>query len=78
VTTVAQPAAADLAPSPGLIVGASAELTGQDKARLRRVCDYLIDSEDELIYVTKNDPSMQPVVDRVVELLVYLTRRAHE
>lgn len=71
-------AAVEQASSPGLVVGASGELTGQDKARLRRVCDFLIDSEDELIYVTKNDPSLQPVVDRVVELLVYLTRRAHE
>lgn len=54
------------------------ELTGQEKARLRRVCDYLIDAEDELLHVVKADPSLKPHLDTIVESLVHLTRRAHE
>jgi hypothetical protein len=54
------------------------ELSGQEKARLRRVCDMLVDAEDELLYVVSTDPTLQPHIDAIVTTLVDLTKRAHE
>lgn len=57
---------------------AEPEYTGQDKARLRKVCDYLIDSEDELLYLVREHPSLQYEIDQVVGTLMRVTRLAHE
>lgn len=51
--------------------------TGQERARMRRVCDYLIDAEDELLYLLPRDPGLQPDVDTIVTLLVKLTKMAN-
>lgn len=48
---------------------------GQDRARLRRARDYLIDVEEELLHVAKRDPSLQTMIDRTVADIMELTRR---
>lgn len=53
------------------------ELSGQERARLRRVCDHLIDAEDELLYVAATDPTLETEIDAIVGVLVYLTKRAN-
>lgn len=57
---------------------AEPEYTGQEKARLRKVCDYLIDSEDEMLHLVSAHPSLQHEIDNVVAVLMRVTRLAHE
>lgn len=53
-------------------------LSVANRARLKRVCDMLIDSEDELIYVVRDDPTLQGELDTVVSTLMVLTKRVNE
>lgn len=52
-------------------------LDGQQRARIKRVCDNLVDSEDELLYLVHAAPELREVVDQVVGLIVKLTPIAY-
>lgn len=56
--------------------GPADSVSGMDKRRLEKARDCLIDAEDELLYVAKRDPSLAPVIDRVVDALMDVSKRA--
>lgn len=54
--------------------GDESSVTARRKMQAAR--DNLIDCEDSLLYVLQFDPSLQPVIDRVVALLMDVSHRA--
>lgn len=69
---------AEIAESLGLIVADASAAPGDssnDRARLRRARDMLIEVEDQLLYVVRRDPALQPMIDSIVDYNIALTRR---
>lgn len=60
----------------GLDEDSDLSVTGQDKRRLERVRDCLIDAEDELLYVVKRQPELQHHVDVIVRTLIEISKMA--
>lgn len=68
----------EIAESLGLVIAGRTDErsdSGNDRARLRRARDMLIDVEDELLYVVKRDPALQPMIDAIIDFNLALTRR---